>query len=74
MEPRWKIERLSSNDILRVTIDIRVEDIATLLVNDRSKIDLAKKMIRIRQPLFDTLSVREKEILRLLIRPRPISR
>ncbi|SDE31129.1 LuxR C-terminal-related transcriptional regulator [Niabella drilacis] len=68
-QSQWKVERLSEECILRVTMDISVDDIAALLVNDKSKIDLAKEMIRVRQPLFDALSVREKEILRLVIQP-----
>ncbi|WP_300597012.1 helix-turn-helix transcriptional regulator [Niabella sp.] len=67
METRWKVECLSREGVLRITMDIRLEDIALLLATNREQMDQARNFIHTRQPLFDALSMREKEILRLVI-------
>ncbi|MGC4232503.1 MAG: LuxR C-terminal-related transcriptional regulator [Niabella sp.] len=63
MEPKWNIERLNDQGILRITMDIKFKHVPVLLMSELNKYITGKNFISTKRPLFNTLSLREKEIL-----------
>ena len=68
MEPKWSIERLNEQGILRITMDIKFEHIPAYIINELNRSITADNFINTHRPLFHTLSLREREILLRVIK------
>ncbi|GAB3430917.1 LuxR C-terminal-related transcriptional regulator [Niabella aquatica] len=63
MEPKWNIKRLNDQGILRITMDIRLEHVPARLMSELNTYITEHNFISTKQHLFNTLTLREKEIL-----------
>lgn len=66
MQPEWKIEQLGNEDLIRITVDIKLEQVPLLIIQELGKRIEARDFIQASRPLFNTLSQREKEVLQLI--------
>lgn len=70
MEPEWNIEHLNSQGVLRITMDIKLEHVPMHLMNELNRHIMEKSFINTKRPFFNSLSLREKEILLHIITSR----
>ena len=63
MRPKWNIERLNDRGILRITLEIRLDQVPEYIVNEFNK-NIQRNHVKteLRQQ-FDALSNRERKVL-----------